>query len=229
MSDPADPCLTAHHDPTPDPDARRLVAVFAGPVACELLVIGARLGFATGLLDPDEGRLGELSRRLSGVQTATTVTDLDELDDRCDVVVTDHHRLELGPVLRDLLGTKARWIGLMGSPRHRGPHVEALRSLGVDQDLIGRVHRPIGLDIGSRTPPEIAVSTLAGLLADRAGRPGGFFAATTPTRVTTPEGGAESEDVVRPRLEARPVHGRATDYDEFEATATRLGPRDVAT
>ena len=33
---------------------------------------------------------------------------------------------------------------------------------------------PIGLNIGSRTPPEIAVATLAGLLADRSGRPGGF-------------------------------------------------------
>jgi xanthine/CO dehydrogenase XdhC/CoxF family maturation factor len=36
------------------------------------------------------------------------------------------------------------------------------------------VHRPIGLNIGSRTPAEIAVATLAGLIADRNGRPGGF-------------------------------------------------------
>jgi xanthine dehydrogenase accessory factor len=36
------------------------------------------------------------------------------------------------------------------------------------------VQRPIGLDIGSRAPAEIAVSTLAGLLADRNGRAGGF-------------------------------------------------------
>jgi xanthine/CO dehydrogenase XdhC/CoxF family maturation factor len=62
----------------------------------------------------------------------------------------------------------------MGSPRHIGPHVAALGELGVDEQTIARVHRPIGLNIGSRTPPEIAVATLAGLLADRAGRPGGF-------------------------------------------------------
>jgi xanthine/CO dehydrogenase XdhC/CoxF family maturation factor len=36
------------------------------------------------------------------------------------------------------------------------------------------VHRPIGLNIGSRTPAEIAVATLAGLIADRNHRPGGF-------------------------------------------------------
>ena len=46
--------------------------------------------------------------------------------------------------------------------------------LGVPPEEIARVHRPIGLNIGSRIPPEIAVSTLAGLLADRNGRPGGF-------------------------------------------------------
>jgi xanthine/CO dehydrogenase XdhC/CoxF family maturation factor len=49
-----------------------------------------------------------------------------------------------------------------------------LTELGVPPEEIARVHRPIGLNIGSRIPPEIAVSTLAGLLADRNGRPGGF-------------------------------------------------------
>ena len=39
---------------------------------------------------------------------------------------------------------------------------------------ISRVRRPIGINIGSRTPPEIAISTLAGLIADRNGKPGGF-------------------------------------------------------
>ena len=40
--------------------------------------------------------------------------------------------------------------------------------------LTGPVHRPIGLNIGSKTPAEIAISTLAGLIADRNRRPGGF-------------------------------------------------------
>ena len=88
--------------------------------------------------------------------------------------VTDHHRDELGGLLRDALARPARWIGVMGNPRHEGPHVAALTALGVSPDEIARVHRPIGLDIGSRQPAEIAVSTLAGLLADRNGRAGGF-------------------------------------------------------
>jgi xanthine/CO dehydrogenase XdhC/CoxF family maturation factor len=90
------------------------------------------------------------------------------------VVVTDHDRAELGEVVRDLLSTPVRWIGVMGSPRHAPPHVPALQALGVADDEIARVHRPIGLNIGSRSPAEIALATIAGLIADRRQRPGGF-------------------------------------------------------
>ena len=89
-------------------------------------------------------------------------------------MVTDHHRPELGTVLRDLLAGKARWIGVMGNPRHPAPYIPALREMSVGEEDINRVHRPVGLNIGSRTPPEIAVATLAGLIADRNARPGGF-------------------------------------------------------
>jgi len=58
--------------------------------------------------------------------------------------------------------------------RHPAPHIPALAELGVPGTDIARVHRPIGLNIGSHTPAEIALATLAGLIADRNGRPGGF-------------------------------------------------------
>jgi Xanthine and CO dehydrogenases maturation factor, XdhC/CoxF family len=87
--------------------------------------------------------------------------------------VTDHHRPELGPMLRDALAGKTRWWGSWAT-RGTGPPHPALAALGVAETDIGRVHRPIGLNIGSRTPAEIAVATLAGLIADRNGRPGGF-------------------------------------------------------
>src|SRR5437879_4242974 len=97
-----------------------------------------------------------------------------DLDATADVVVTDHHRVELAPMLRDALTSPARWIGVMGNPRHPAPYLGPLAELGVAPAEIERVHRPIGLNIGSRTPPEIAIATLAGLLADRNGRTGGF-------------------------------------------------------
>jgi xanthine dehydrogenase accessory factor len=149
---------------------RTLVAVFASPVAGYLLRYGADAGFRGFLLEPDEARAAGAAAL--GFPLITVPPD--DLDDSADVVVTDHHRAELGVVLRDVLATKARWIGLMGNPRHVGPHVEALTVLGVPEAEIARVHRPIGLNIGSRTPPEIAISALAGLIADRNGRAGGF-------------------------------------------------------
>jgi xanthine dehydrogenase accessory factor len=156
----SDGCDLAHGDvPAPD-DGRRLVAVFDSRVAENLLHFAEHVGYSTVLLEPADGAVADMTA--AGIDANT------------DVVVTDHHREEFGPVLRDALTTPARWIGVMGSPRHDAPHVPALRELGVDEADIARVHRPIGLNIGSRTPPEIALATLAGLLADRAGKPGGF-------------------------------------------------------
>jgi len=169
-------CTVAHgahdhpHGHTQGPGERTLVAVFASPVAGYLLRYGADLGYRGLLLEPDEARAAAASAL--GYPVLHQVPD--DLDDETDLVLTDHHRGELGIVLRDALATKVRWIGLMGNPRHVGPHVEALTALGVLPDDIARVHRPIGLNIGSRTPPEIAIATLAGLLAERNGRSGGF-------------------------------------------------------
>jgi xanthine dehydrogenase accessory factor len=149
-----------------------LVAVFASPVSEVLLRWGGELGFRTVLVEPDPGRVPAGTPDVA----VASFADLDDelADGNADVVVTDHHRDELGELLRDALARPARWVGVMGNPRHEGPHVAALTALGVPPEEIARVHRPIGLDIGSRAPAEIALSTLAGLLADRNGRSGGF-------------------------------------------------------
>ena len=168
-------CLTAHGaGPAHAASAGALVAVFAGAVAHELLLMGARAGYAIGLVEPDPGRCEEAARRIPGLVAVTSVADQSLLGPEADVVVTDHHRDELGVLVRDALAASTRWVGVMGTPRHVGPHVAALRALEVPDSEIARVHRPIGLNIGSRTPAEIAISTLAGLIATRSGRPGGF-------------------------------------------------------
>ena len=154
-------CAAAHGEVTLPADQRRLVLVFDSPVAREMAGLAGRLGWPVTLLDPAGGEV-------------TSVADA-HLDAGCDVVVCDHERPELGDVLADALAGPTRWVGVMGSPRHTAPHVAALQERGVPEEQIARVHRPIGLDIGSKTPPEIAISTIAGLLADRNGRSGGPF------------------------------------------------------
>ena len=173
------------------------MAVFVSPVARFLLSYARDAGYRPVLVDPDAGLLAggdgadrhgaehhgpehhgpgpEVLDGLAALDGLTTVTALAGLaDEATDVVVTDHHRPELGPVLRDALASPARWVGILGNPRHPAPHIPALAALGVPDEQIARVHRPIGLNIGSRTPAEIALATMAGLIADRNGRPGGF-------------------------------------------------------
>jgi|SRR4051794_13060266 xanthine dehydrogenase accessory factor len=161
-------CDVAHGTAPADPGVRTLVAVFASPVSGFLLRFARDLGYHVALYEPDAARATDVP---DGIEADTT---LPPLDGSADVVVTDHHRPELGPVLKAALEGKPRWVGVLGNPRHPGPHVAALRGLGVPDEEIAQVHRPVGLNIGSRTPAEIALATLAGLLADRNGRPGGF-------------------------------------------------------
>ncbi|CAA9344555.1 MAG: Xanthine and CO dehydrogenases maturation factor, XdhC/CoxF family [uncultured Frankineae bacterium] len=161
-------CAMAHGDVPAPTQGRRLVAVFASPVALQLVHLAAHVGFDCLVVDPE--------RDLEGARTVRTAEQA-ALDGRTDVVVTDHDRPELGDVLAEVLEHETRWVGVMGSPRHTAPHVAALAERGVAPEVVARVHRPIGLDIGSKSPAEIAVSTVAGLLADRNGRAGGVYTA----------------------------------------------------
>jgi xanthine/CO dehydrogenase XdhC/CoxF family maturation factor len=173
-TDPAvDPaCAVAHGDRPPDAGPRSLVAVFESPVAEYLLRLGIEVGYSTTLVEPDPSKLtGRV--RAHGDRLAVAL-DPSIVDKHTDVIITDHDRPELGAALRDALRLPARWIGVIGSVRHTAPHLTALRDLGVAEDDIARVHRPVGLNIGSRSPAEIALATLAGLIADRNHRPGGF-------------------------------------------------------
>jgi len=160
-------CAVAHGDAPAATLTRTLVTVFASPVAEYLIKYGNDLGYRTVLVEPERARIG-------GTEAGEVLAAMPDLDATADVVVTDHHRVELAPMLRDALTSPARWIGVMGNPRHPAPYLGPPAELGVAPAEIERVHRPIGLNIGSRTPPEIAIATLAGLLADRNGRTGGF-------------------------------------------------------
>ena len=151
---------------------RHLVAVFESAVAEALLRIGLEVGFRCTLVEPDPTRLQGPPRPHG--DTFVSALAAAGVTAYTDVVLTDHHRPEIGDLLKEALATDARWIGIIGNPAKEGPHVAALKALGVPDDEIARVHRPVGLNIGSKTAAEIALSTLAGLVADRNDRPGGF-------------------------------------------------------
>lgn len=89
------------------------------------------------------------------------------------VVVTDHDAPWVDEVLRIALASEARYVGMLGSRRHAPVAVRRLRGAGVPEIHLARLKAPVGLDIGSQSPEEIALSILAEIIAEERGRTGG--------------------------------------------------------
>jgi xanthine dehydrogenase accessory factor len=151
--------------------APTLVVFAATPVASALLRWAPDVGFRTVLVEtrPD---------RLEGGSWPPAITSLADLAPALGpevyAVHTDHDAEDLVQALETLLPAEPRFIGLVGSRRHTGHHLEALRAKGVAEDVIARIQSPVGLDLGAVTPSEIALSILAGLVAVRRRGSGGW-------------------------------------------------------
>ena len=85
-------------------------------------------------------------------------------------VVTLAHDPKLDDMaLLDALQTDFFYIGALGSKRTSAARRERLAALGIDSAQLDRLHAPVGIDIGSHTPAEIAVAIAADLTAARHG------------------------------------------------------------
>src|SRR5207244_9177544 len=87
------------------------------------------------------------------------------------VVATRGHKLD-AHALRAAVKTQARYVGLLGSRRKTILIERMLRDEGIPEDRLRQVHAPVGLDLGGRTPAEIALSVLAELSLERYGGSG---------------------------------------------------------
>jgi len=85
-----------------------------------------------------------------------------------DSVVVLSHDLEIsGRALRQSLASDAGYVGALGSRHTQAARADWLRANEVPDEAIGAIHGPAGLDIGSRTPAEIALSILAEIVSVR--------------------------------------------------------------
>ena len=88
-----------------------------------------------------------------------------EPDDKTAVIiVTRGHKYDLD-CLRSVIGTRAGYIGMIGSRRKVEATIQVLQQEGVAKHLLDRVRAPIGLDLGGQSPGEIAVSIAAEVVA----------------------------------------------------------------
>jgi xanthine/CO dehydrogenase XdhC/CoxF family maturation factor len=124
----------------------RLLVVGEGPVAEALVPMAGLLGW-----DP------AVASSLEEVRAA--------LPDAAAVVVTSHHADLDGPAIAAALAATPAYVGAMGSRRTQARRREWLLDHGVAEADLERVKGPAGLDIGADSPPEIALSILAELVA----------------------------------------------------------------
>jgi len=103
---------------------------------------------------------------------ATLEESLAALPDARAVVVTSHDLDVAGPSLEAALAGDLVYIGGMGSRKTQESRRGYLTDHGVDEERLGRVRGPAGLDIGADGPGEIALSILAELVATVRGRDG---------------------------------------------------------
>lgn len=157
----------------PRPAPPRLVVVSATPVGLELLRLGHTLGYRTALVEPRVERITP-EHHAAADEIRTSLQSL-PVDDRTDAVHTDHDAPDVVSSIAELLRSPAHFVGVMGSRRHVAPHVQELKLMGFDDDDVARVRSPVGIDLGAKTPQEIALSIAAGLVAARTGREGGWL------------------------------------------------------
>lgn len=156
----------------------RLAVVGAVHIAQPLLVMAGAAGYDVTLIDPREAFAS--ADRFPGGRLVHDWPDAalgaHGLDTRTAVVTLTHDPKLDDPALDAALRSPVFYIGALGSTRTHAKRVARLRGAGFDEARIARIDAPIGLDIGSRSPAEIAVAILAQMterLRRPATRPGG--------------------------------------------------------
>ena len=167
VSGPVDVFIEAYVPP------ETLIVVGAGDVAMPLvrmakmlglrtIVVDARERFATRdrFPDADEVRVGIPSEIVGGMS----------LGESTYVVLVVHDYKHEIPVLSRVLEHPVAYVGVLGSKRRGKALREFLLEQGISEEVLAQIRVPIGLKIGARTTPEIAISILAEIVAQRAAR-----------------------------------------------------------
>lgn len=152
----------------------RLIVVGAVHIAQALVPMALPLGFAVTVVDPRRAFATE--ERMGGRVAISADWPDDALrtlapDARTAVVTLTHDPKLDDPALEVALRSPAFYIGCLGSRRTHAKRIARLAEAGLTEAELGRIHAPVGLDIGAVTAPEIAVSILAQIVSARRGGP----------------------------------------------------------
>jgi xanthine dehydrogenase accessory factor len=149
----------------------RMLVIGAGQLSRYLCNIAVGLDYQVTVCDPREEYTDEWD--VPGTKVVRTMPDdtvLDmKLDERCAVIALTHDPKLDDLALMEALKTPAFYVGALGSRRNNAARRERLKEFDLTETELARLHGPVGIYIGSRTPPEIAVSILAEVTAVKNG------------------------------------------------------------
>jgi len=145
-----------------------LILIGGAHVAVALTQLAQMLGFRVSLVDPRSAfasaeRFPDLTAHITHAYPDKALSDLG-LDAHSYVVILSHDPKIDDPALRVALPSPARYIGVLSSRKTHAKRVERLTATGIPPEQLARIYTPIGLDIGAKTPEEIALSIMAEIL-----------------------------------------------------------------
>ena len=145
-----------------------IYVIGAGHVGRAVVDLAHWLGYRTVVVDDRKDLASEEAMPNADERFEGTVEDalvaLPVLEDTAVVVVTRSHELD-ARIMPLLLGTPARYVGVMGSRRRWEATREQLGDAGISAEAMDRIHNPIGADIAAETVEEIAVSIMSEVIA----------------------------------------------------------------
>ena len=144
----------------------RLHVVGAVHIAQALVPMARLAGFDVVVIDPRDAFAD--TARFPGERVLSDWPDEAlrtlGLDARTAVVTLTHDSKIDEPAIAAALGADVFYLGCLGSSRTHAKRLERLRALGFDEAALGRIHAPVGMNIGAKTPAEIAVAVLAQII-----------------------------------------------------------------
>ncbi len=147
----------------------RLLLVGAAELSGFVARIAPALGYEVYVFEPREEYAAHWDVPASTLLRVLPEGRVSELagDAHAAVLALSHDPRLDDLVLMEALASEAFYVGALGSRTSQARRRERLRALGLEAAAIARLHGPVGLPIGSRTPAEIAISILAALTAER--------------------------------------------------------------
>lgn len=149
----------------------RVLAVGKGPVLHLVAELGRAAEMEVIAISPEAETLDIARAHAHEVRRITTAEAFrcGELDEQTAFLSLFHEHEWEDAILAAALSSRCFYIGALGSRRTAAARREMLAAAGFDAAAIARIHGPVGLPIGARSPPEIALAILAEIVATRRG------------------------------------------------------------